>query len=239
MPKQKPFNPKSYNTKSRRRAVRAAAARPRAELHRRKDAAALNTAAQAAAGESVSDPAVLRAEVARLEAELLAMRDRISELELSADIDPLTDVFNRRAFERELDRAVAHSARYGGSIALIFVDLDGFKSINDRHGHAAGDAMLRGIAASLRANVRASDVVARLGGDEFAVMLWNVTESGALAKAAALETVIAALAVLWDTNTLLVGASAGVAVLARNEAPPDALARADAAMYARKAARRR
>jgi diguanylate cyclase (GGDEF)-like protein len=231
MPKQKSFTPKSW-----RRAV-PAGARPRADSHRRTGTAALNVAAQAAPGEGGSDPAVLRAEVARLEAELLAMRARISELELSADIDPLTDVFNRRGFERELNRAVAHSARYGGSIALIFVDLDGFKSINDRHGHAAGDAMLRGIAASLRANVRTSDIVARLGGDEFAVMLWNATESGALAKAAALEAAIAARAVSWDTNDLFVEASAGVAVLAPKEAPAAALARADAAMYARKVAR--
>jgi diguanylate cyclase (GGDEF)-like protein len=178
------------------------------------------------------------AEVIRLEAELSALRAKIRELELCVDIDALTEVFNRRGFDREFRRASAHVARYGGSVALVYVDLDGFKSVNDCHGHAAGDAVLRAIASMLLASVRTSDIVARLGGDEFAVMLWNLSEQDALIKAAALEDLIAAHPIPWGGSTLSVGASTGVALLSGREEPAAALARADGAMYARKAARR-
>ena len=116
----------------------------------------------------------LAAEVERLAAELERSRARIVDLEAKVDIDPLTDLLNRRGFERELKRSVAYVKRYGVSAALIFLDLDSFKPVNDRHGHAAGDAMLKAVAAAIVAEVRASDVVARIGGDEFAVLLWNV-----------------------------------------------------------------
>ncbi len=78
-----------------------------------------------------------------------ASRARIADLEARVDIDPLTDVLNRRGFERELKRSLAYVKRYGTSAALIYVDLDGFKPVNDRHGHAAGDAVLKAIAAAL------------------------------------------------------------------------------------------
>ena len=120
----------------------------------------------------------LAAEVDALAAQLEASRARISELEARIDIDPLTDILNRRGFERELKRSLAYVKRYGTSVALVYVDLDGFKPVNDRHGHAAGDAVLKAIAAALVRNVRASDVVARIGGDEFAVLLWNVNAAG-------------------------------------------------------------
>ena len=115
----------------------------------------------------------LAAEVERLAAELERSRARIVDLEAKVDIDPLTDLLNRRGFERELKRSVAYVKRYGVGAALIFLDLDGFKPVNDRHGHAAGDAVLKAVAAAIVGNVRASDVVARIGGDEFAVLLWN------------------------------------------------------------------
>ena len=126
----------------------------------------------------------LAAEVDALAAQLEASRARIADLEARVDIDPLTDVLNRRGFERELKRSLAYVKRYGTSAALIYVDLDGFKPVNDRHGHAAGDAVLKAVAAALLRHVRASDVVARIGGDEFAVLLWNVDGAAAAAKAA-------------------------------------------------------
>ncbi len=132
----------------------------------------------------------LAAEVDALAAQLEASRARISELEARVDIDPLTDVLNRRGFERELKRSLAYVKRYGSSVALLFIDLDDFKPVNDRHGHAAGDAVLKAVAAALTKNVRASDVVARLGGDEFAVLLWNVNAPDAAAKARSLEAAI-------------------------------------------------
>jgi diguanylate cyclase (GGDEF)-like protein len=179
----------------------------------------------------------LAAEVERLAAELKASQTRISELEARIDVDPLTETFNRRGFERELKRSLAYVKRYGVSAALIYLDLDGFKPVNDRHGHAAGDAVLKTIAAALIRKVRTSDIVARIGGDEFVVLLWNVTEDEAAAKAQALEAAVYATPVRWSTSTLVVGASAGVTPIGPLDAPADLLARADAAMYARKAER--
>jgi diguanylate cyclase (GGDEF)-like protein len=177
----------------------------------------------------------LAAEVERLAAELDASRTRITELEARIDVDPLTETLNRRGFERELKRALAYVKRYGVSAALVYLDLDEFKPVNDRHGHAAGDAVLKAIAVALVRRVRASDVVARIGGDEFAVLMWNIGEADALAKAAALEAAVYATAVRWGESTLVVGASAGVAFIGPLDTPAEVLARADAAMYARKA----
>lgn len=181
----------------------------------------------------------LAAEVDKLAAELLASRARIADLEARVDVDPLTDVLNRRGFERELARSLAYVKRYGAGAALIYLDLDDFKPVNDRHGHAAGDAVLKAIAATLQRQVRASDVVARIGGDEFAVLLWNISEREAAAKAAALEAAVYATRVSWKTSTFAITASAGVAPLQRLDTPALALERSDQAMYARKAERQR
>jgi len=179
----------------------------------------------------------LAAEVDALAAQLEASRARISELEARVDIDPLTDVLNRRGFERELKRSLAYVKRYGASVALVFIDLDDFKPVNDRHGHAAGDAVLKAVAVALTKNVRASDTVARLGGDEFAVLLWNVNAPDAAAKARALEAAVYATPFRFDAASVAVGASAGLALLGALDTPAEVLARADAAMYARKAER--
>jgi diguanylate cyclase (GGDEF)-like protein len=180
----------------------------------------------------------LAGEVDALAAELKASRARIVELEARIDIDPLTETLNRRGFERELKRSLAYVKRYGASAALVYLDLDGFKPVNDRHGHAAGDAVLKAIAAALQHHVRASDVIARIGGDEFVVLLWNVSGPAAAAKAAELEGAVLSTQVSFGRSTLVVGASAGVALLGALDSAADLLARADAAMYARKAERR-
>jgi diguanylate cyclase (GGDEF)-like protein len=154
-----------------------------------------NGVAAPAARPTASDPMRLAAEVARLEAELAAMRARVSELETHAESDALTGVMNRRGFERELKRAASYVQRYGGNAALVYLDLDGFKRVNDRFGHAAGDAVLVAVAATLVAAVRASDIVARIGGDEFAVLLWNLSAQDARNKSLALERAVAQTAV--------------------------------------------
>jgi diguanylate cyclase (GGDEF)-like protein len=180
----------------------------------------------------------LAAEVERLEAELAAARGRLAELERCADIDPLTELLNRRGFDRELRRALAYLGRYEASAALVYIDLDRFKPINDRHGHAVGDAVLQAVAAALGRSIRGSDIVARLGGDEFIVLLWNLDGSQARTKAEALEAAVSRTVVHQAGLRLSVGASAGVAMLDRAEDAAAATARADAAMYARKAERR-
>jgi diguanylate cyclase (GGDEF)-like protein len=185
-----------------------------------------------------SGAARLAAEVERLSAELAASRLRIGELENRIDVDPLTQTFNRRGFERALARSLAYVKRYQAAAALVYVDLDEFKPVNDRHGHAAGDAVLKAVSAALQREVRASDIVARVGGDEFVVLLWNTSEADALGKAAALEKAIYATPVRWGASTMVVGASAGVALIGPLDTAADALARADTAMYARKMQRR-
>ncbi len=176
----------------------------------------------------------LAAEVDALAAQLEESRARILDLEARVDVDWLTGALNRRGFERALNRSIAYVKRYGATAALVYLDLDDFKPINDRHGHAAGDTVLKAVAAALTRHVRASDVVARIGGDEFVVLLWNVDPAAAAAKAAALEAVIYATPVRWGSSVLGIGASAGITAVGPLNSANEVLARADAAMYARK-----
>jgi diguanylate cyclase (GGDEF)-like protein len=184
--------------------------------------------------EGSESPHELRAERDRLREELIWAKCKISELEKRADVDPLLDVFNRRGFERELKRSIAYIERYGPEAALIYIDLDGFKAVNDTHGHRAGDAVLKAVARLLASKVRASDVVARLGGDEFAVVLWNAGMEMAAAKARDLEEQIEEMRVPYGPEVLSVGASAGVVELRAGQDPTSVLDTADKAMYARK-----
>jgi diguanylate cyclase (GGDEF)-like protein len=190
------------------------------------------------ATEGESPPSELRAEIGRLSAELARAERRIAELETRADIDPLLDVLNRRGFERSLNRSLAYIRRYHIPAALMFIDLDGFKAVNDRYGHAAGDAMLRQVAATLAARVRSSDVVGRLGGDEFGVLLWHIEDSQAALKARSLETAIAAAEVVYGGAQLTAAASAGTVPLVAGLSAAAAIDAADRAMYARKKERR-
>jgi diguanylate cyclase (GGDEF)-like protein len=179
----------------------------------------------------------LAEEVARLERELASARAQVAALAAFAQIDSLTDILNRRGLERELKRSLAHVKRYGVSAALIYLDLDGFKRVNDRYGHAAGDAVLKAVAMVLDRHSRESDVVARVGGDEFVLLLWNCSEADAQSKAQAIEAAIARMTPTHAGAALQVGASCGVAMLLPLDRPQDLLDRADRAMYVRKLAR--
>ncbi len=179
-----------------------------------------------------------RATIRRLKAELARTQAQVEELQASADTDYLLGIANRRGFERELNRAIAYMKRYRVSGALVVLDVDRLKPINDSFGHAAGDQVLKAIVEALTAHVRASDMVGRLGGDEFALLLWNLSETDARAKAAALEEAIDRLSFVFDGRTITAGASAGVAVLDSHSEAGRALEAADSAMYVRKALRR-
>ena len=124
--------------------------------------------------------------------------------------------------------------RYQRTAAVVFIDLDDFKSINDRFGHLAGDATLKAVAEMIIKACRASDTVARFGGDEFAVLLWNLRECDARAKAQSLEEKIEAIKMCFATDASSVGASAGFTMLRRFDSPTEVIARADKAMYSRK-----
>jgi len=174
----------------------------------------------------------------RLRQELAKARAEIEQLKATAETDFLLDILNRRGFERELARSIAFIKRYEASGAVLMLDVDRFKPINDAFGHAAGDKVLKAIAQTLLRQVRASDVIGRLGGDEFAVLLWNLSETDARAKAAELEQAIDALRFSFAGKPVRTGASVGVAILDSHSQTRTALEQADSAMYVRKAQRR-
>jgi diguanylate cyclase (GGDEF)-like protein len=176
--------------------------------------------------------------IRRLRTQLAQALKLVSELQASADTDFLLDIPNRRGFERELNRAIAYIKRYHASGALIVLDVDRLKPINDAFGHAAGDQVLKAIVAVLLRQVRSSDVIGRLGGDEFALLLWNLSETDAYAKAASLEQAIDRLTFVFRDRKIAAGASAGVAILDSHTEAGKALEQADSAMYVRKAQRR-
>jgi diguanylate cyclase (GGDEF)-like protein len=179
-----------------------------------------------------------KAEIRRLKAQLAKATARIEQLQAAADTDFLLGIPNRRGFERELGRAISYIQRYHASGALIALDVDRLKPINDNFGHAAGDEVLKAIVTVLSGQIRSSDVIGRLGGDEFALLLWNLSEIDARAKAAALEADIDRLSFAFAGNKIGTGVSAGVTILGSHSDVTRALADADRAMYVRKAQRR-
>lgn len=191
---------------------------------------------RASAADDVED--TVKATIRGLRSKLKEAQRRVAELESAADTDFLLDIPNRRGFERELQRAIAYMKRYRASGALIVLDVDRLKPINDSFGHAAGDEVLKAIASTLTRQIRASDVVGRLGGDEFALLLWNLSETDAKAKAVIFEQAVDELSFVFRGQHVTAGASAGVALLGPQSDAARALEEADAAMYVRKAHRR-
>jgi diguanylate cyclase (GGDEF)-like protein len=160
---------------------------------------------------------------------------RIAELEKLAREDGLTGLLNRRSFDLELSRAIEFQARYGGDMALVLIDLDDFKSVNDRLGHAAGDALLRHVAALLLNEVRKSDVVGRIGGDEFALILWRLSPAAAKRKANTLRQRLAAFPTQFGDGHIDNPASVGCAPLVPGADAARWFRAADAALYEDKA----
>lgn len=171
-------------------------------------------------------------EVNTLRDELKNTKSKIEELENLADADPLLGILNRRAFARELSRALALVERYGTPASLVFVDLDDLKLINDQLGHGAGDAALTRVANVLSENVRETDSVGRLGGDEFGVILLQADESRALDKAGTLSQLVSSEKVLWKDYAFSAHISCGVVEIKKGWTVDDALHTADSAMYA-------
>lgn len=160
------------------------------------------------------------------------MEERLRRL---ADYDSLTGVRNRRQFERDLFVQVGNCQRYGEHAALLMIDLDAFKQINDTYGHQVGDDVLKAVAAAIRKRLRSTDTVARFGGDEFAVLLPHVTRAKAEAVAADLVECIASVVVHVTTGTFSPRASIGVAHIDQTVVSKEAvLGQADDAMYSHK-----
>jgi diguanylate cyclase (GGDEF)-like protein/PAS domain S-box-containing protein len=172
----------------------------------------------------------------RAEQDLRELTDQLAE---QAVRDPLTGLANRSLLEERLRAVLARDARTGETTGVLFLDLDGFKAINDEHGHLLGDAVLRTVASRLRSAVRPSDTVARLGGDEFVVVVEGATQEGIDVLADRLREAIEAPIAAGDLD-LTVGVSVGAALAVGGALDPATLlARADRAMYADKRGTRR
>jgi diguanylate cyclase (GGDEF)-like protein len=176
----------------------------------------------------------LLVEIDDLRGEVGRLKGRLAEVEDLADRDALTPLLNRRAFLRELGRIRTFAKRYGSPASLVYFDLDDLKGVNDRLGHAAGDAALKAVAERLLAHVRESDIVGRMGGDEFAVILVQADQATAEAKAAALARAIEAEPVKFGDWSAPLHISWGVRPITHDIEPEMLVAEADAAMYARK-----
>lgn len=166
----------------------------------------------------------------------LALR-RYNDLEDLAYRDELTELPNRRGATRQIDVLISRARRHGHQLALLLVDADRFKAVNDEHGHAVGDIVLRELSARLRERVRREDVVGRWGGEEFVVALPETTPDGAAAVAEALRAGVAGTPIEADGASLPVTISIGVAAWTGQDLD-DLVSRADRALYAAKAAGR-
>jgi diguanylate cyclase (GGDEF)-like protein len=166
-------------------------------------------------------------------------RKRVEQaLESVAQTDPLTGVANRTLLHDRLKLASARARRTGSRCALLYLDVDRFKQVNDVHGHAAGDALLKGIAARLRACVRQTDTVARVGGDEFVVLLEELKDGTDAATIAQKILEQAKQPLHLNGHSLAVSTSIGLAYSAGDLEDQDWLHRADLALYEAKKAGR-
>ncbi len=190
-------------------------------------------------GENLTDTAdstQLAAEIERLRAQVSGLEARVAKLDDLAHQDALIDIPNRRGFMRELERLIARVQRYNVNAAMLFVDLDGLKMINDSFGHRAGDQALIQVAALLAKGIRRSDVVARIGGDEFGILLERADEASAQDTAARLTDLIGSCDFSHDGDALPLSVAIGLAMIAAGDSAEAIMARADEEMYRRKAA---
>jgi diguanylate cyclase (GGDEF)-like protein/PAS domain S-box-containing protein len=157
------------------------------------------------------------------------------ELSYQASHDPLTGLFNRREFDRMLQRALEHTKRDNEEHALCYLDLDQFKIINDTCGHAAGDELLQKLTATLRGKLRKADTLSRLGGDEFAVLLAHCPMEQAIKVAEALRAVIKEFRFVWGDKSFQIGVSVGLVPVTKEQScAAEILSAADMACYVAK-----
>src|SRR3954471_14109498 len=178
----------------------------------------------------VSNSERLIEEIGRLRAQVAQLQTRVEQLDQLAHRDSLINLPNRRGFMRALERFIDRAKRYDEHSAMLFVDLDGLKMINDTFGHKAGDEALIQVAELLVGGVRRSDVVARIGGDEFGILLGHANESSAHETAARLIDLIAGCDFTHDGDALPLSVAIGVGMIGPEDEPEAIMARADEEM---------
>ena len=183
-----------------------------------------------------ADPSALLEEIGRLRGDVSLLQAKVEELELLAYRDPLVPLANRRGMLRDLEAMIARHQRHGTRAAVLFIDLDDLKILNDSFGHGGGDVALIHVAEKLLLGTRANDTVARLGGDEFCVLLDHAEEALALEIAERLVNMIAGEDCLYDELPMPLSVAIGVTLIEAGDTPATVLARADKAMYRVKAA---
>jgi len=188
-------------------------------------------ATQPNADEAGTSIAALVDENALLRASLAEMRERLLELEQIADTDTLTPLPNRRRFVRELERAVSQANRHGTPAAVLYIDLNSLKAVNDRYGHVGGDAALIHVARLLQSLIRTTDVVARIGGDEFGLILDHLDHNSAIETAERLARCIASSPLDVGGASVQLNAAIGVATVLPGDSADDVMQRADRNMY--------
>jgi len=175
---------------------------------------------------------ILRATNAHLLRELAALKEREAQTQRLADRDGLTGLYNRRCMLELLESAIAEAAQQSQSVGLLFIDLNGFKGINDEYGHAAGDKILTTVATRITARVRTGDLVCRYGGDEFVVVLPSVPDAAGVSRVADMIRERVALPYWIQGNEQHLTAAIGESMYPRDgESAEVLLHRADQAMY--------
>lgn len=183
-----------------------------------------------------ADPAALLEEIVRLRSDIQILSDKVLELEALAYRDPLVPLANRRGMLRDLEAMIARHQRHAIPSAVLFVDLDDLKILNDSFGHGGGDVALIHVAEKLLMGTRANDTVARLGGDEFCVLLDHADDKLAREIAERLVKLIAGGDCVYQSLPMPLSVAIGVTLIEAGDTPATVLARADQAMYRVKAA---
>ena len=165
-------------------------------------------------------------------------QNRIRQLELMVETDELTGLYNRRGFMKRTREAISRASRTDERGILVIADLDGFKQINDMHGHAAGDAVLRHFGQNLRTHTRSDDFVARFGGDEFAILMTGSDPAAAAKRILQLQNATERFPLIWQGKALSIRASFGHASFGAKCDIADLIREADEAMYDQKHRRR-
>ena len=181
------------------------------------------------------DTEALMEEIARLRSDVARLESRVEELDHEAHRDALVPVANRRGLVRQLNMFIARCERHHIPAALLFVDVDGLKSLNDSFGHSAGDAALVYLAQLMVDGVRQSDLVARVGGDEFAILLDHADEQDAMDTANRLVNSIAASDFMHHGKPLPLSVAIGITSIEQGDTAEIVLDRADQEMYREKA----